>query len=163
MDYIHHIINILSVLVPHDPNTILTFLGSGTVVAILLQAVKHFGKLQEAKKTVMFLLGVLSFAVTYADSFLQFTGQDPKAVVGSELGWVITLAVFIHRFAVSPGYYKLLTQLDKLKTVFSNADAYRAEVSAQAVTPITAEDIPVLVPETAGVPTPTGNEFKIQL
>lgn len=128
--------NILQTLVPSDPATILALLGSGAGVAIALQVIKHFGKLKEAKKTVVFLLAFLSFVATFADAVIQFAGQNPKLVVGDHLGTVIAFAVIVHRFAVSPAYYKVTSQLEQIRDNKEDATAYRA-TQLQAATPVT--------------------------
>jgi hypothetical protein len=132
MEVVNQIITGLWALVPRDPNVIIAFLGSGTVVAVLLQVVKHFGKLEEAKKTVVFLLTALSTIVAYAGDVLQFVPAQATAVFGEQVAAVLGFAVVVHRFGVSPAYYKLIALLEKFKQVFSDAKAYRAEVSGVA-------------------------------
>lgn len=110
--------------------TIVTLLGSGSGVAVVLQAIKHFGKLEDAKKFVMFLLGLLSTAAALADAVLQ---HKTGTALGVDLGWVVTAAVFVHRFAVSPGYYKLTNFFEG---VYKDAQTYRSETLVQPVTPI---------------------------
>jgi hypothetical protein len=132
MEVVHQIITGLLALVPRDPNTIIAFLGSGAVVAVLLQVIKHFGKLEEAKKTVVFLLGALSTVVAYAGDVLQFVPPQATAIFGEQVAAVLGFAVVVHRFGVSPAYYKLIALLERLKQVFTDAKAYRAEVSGQS-------------------------------
>jgi hypothetical protein len=136
------LVKILSTLTPHDFNTILALLGSGAGVAVALQVIKHFGKLQDAKKTVTVLLGGLSFIASFADWALQYGNQNPKVVIGSHLGWVITAAIFTHRFAVSPAYYKVTSFLNG---IYADAEAYRKEQ---------AQNVPVQAA--------TGPEFSLQ-
>lgn len=130
------ILNLLKTLSPHDWGTILTFLASGTGVAVVLQAIKHFGKLEDAKKLVMILLGILSFVASFTDWYIQYSGQNPKTVVLAHLGWIVTAAVFVHRFIVSPSYYKLV---DFLKSI-AEVKEYKAEQAAQPITPVSQLD-----------------------
>lgn len=138
MEVIHQILLGLWAIVPHDPVVLISLAGTGTFVAIVLQLVKHFGKLQEAKKTVTALLGLLSFLGDQAANILNIL--PPNAA--GQLGWVITFAVFMHRFAVSPAYYRLVKVLENFQRVFTDAKAYRAEITGQEKTAVTAADIP---------------------
>lgn len=134
-----NIVELLKALSPHDLSVLLTILGSGGAVSVVLQIIKHFGKLQEAKKLVMFLLGMLSFLASFADWAIMWGGQNPKLVVGSIMGWIITSAVVIHRFSVSPIYHKLI---EFLNGVYADAEAYRKEQTPQPVVPVAPLDMP---------------------
>lgn len=118
------IINFLQTLIPHSPAVIVGLITSGVGVSVVLQLIKHFGKLQDAKKTVMFLLAVLSGMATYGDSIIQFAGQNPNLVAGANLGWIVTIAVFVHRFVVSPIYSRIVSYLDG---IYADHLAYQAE------------------------------------
>ena len=132
---------IVQLFTVHDPKTLLTVLASGTGVALTLQVIKHYGKLGEAKKTVVFLLTALSFLASLADSVLQFSGQNPKLIVGSHLGSIVAVAVIAHRFAISPAYYKLVGWLEAIASDKAAAAAYRSQ---QAVNiPITGQEFTI--------------------
>lgn len=145
MEIVHQIISGLLVYVPRDPAVIFTLLGTGTAVAALLQIIKHLGKLQEAKKTVMFLLGGLSTLATMADQVLQLGGAN---AVAGDLGWVIASAVFMHRFAVSPAYHAAVIWLTKLSEMLADVKAYRVQNAAQPKSALSSGDIPGAEPHT---------------
>lgn len=134
---------LISSLQISDPTALLTVLGSGGVVAVVLQTLKHYKvNLKESKIAVVALLTGLSFLATLADAVLQFSGQNPKLVVGQYWGDIIAAAVVIHRFSVSPLYYKLDAWRQAQKQDKAAAAAYRAEhAPAQSAVPVTALDI----------------------
>lgn len=136
MPDLNSLVQLLTNLIPHNWDSVFTLLGLSATVAIVLQTIKHYGKLQDAKKTVVFLLGALSFAITVADAAIQYNGQNPKLVVSTHLGWVIALAVLIHRFAVSPIYYKIVNTIN----TYNEALAYKAATSPPA--PVSASNQP---------------------
>lgn len=93
-----------------------------TAVATALQILKFKLNIQDAKKAVTVLLGVLSAVTATADFVLQSASLHP-GLIGKETAQIIALAVFIHRFAVSPLYNKFYLTLTSL---VSDARAYRA-------------------------------------
>jgi uncharacterized membrane protein (DUF485 family) len=126
-----YIINTMLDLFFNHLGEILGFLATGSTVAVVLQIIKHYGKLQEAKKVVMLLLAVLSFFAAYAGQFLSFTSGNAAILALHNLGWVVTIAVFVHRFAVSPVYYGLINVVKAYNQNLTDAEAYRAQVAAQ--------------------------------
>lgn len=117
----------LGPLVAHNWPTILTLLGLGSGTALVVQIIKKLGKLDEAKKTVIFLLGLVGYVVTYADWVVQYANQNPQLVIATHLGVVISVAVFVHRFAVSPGTAKVTSWLAQLDAAMN---AHQQEVQA---------------------------------
>jgi hypothetical protein len=132
----------------NNPGTLIAALCTGTGVSIVLQLIKHFGKFDEAKKLIMILLGVLSVGATLADQAWIFTGQNTALLNMRDLGWVITAAVFMHRFAVSPAYYGALKGLSFYNNLLTDASAYRTEKAqlAAAAAPASPADS-VVAPE----------------
>lgn len=126
-----------------DPATLLTILGSGGAVAVVLQILKHYKiGLKESKVAVVVLLTGLSFLATLADYVLQFSNMNPKLVVGQYWGDIIAAAVVIHRFSVSPMYYKLDAWRQAQKETKAAANAYRAlNAPAQSATPVSPLDL----------------------
>lgn len=148
MEVVNQILTGLLALVPRDPEVIIALLGTGGAVAVVLQVVKYFGKLQEAKKTITVLLGVLSFFADQVMTAIQFL----PASFSNELGWVIASAVFMHRFVVSPAGRKLVALLEKFQRVFTDAKAYRAEMDGM-----------YNAPEAPAAPATAPHEFSLGL
>jgi hypothetical protein len=126
-DVTSFITGLVNVVLDH-PTAIVTFLLSGVGVSVTLQVIKHFGKLQEAKKVVMVLLGALSMAASFADQIIAFGSKHPQ-LFSPIMGWVIAVAVYFHEFVGSPIYHKVTTFLNG---VYADAHAYRTEQAALA-------------------------------
>ncbi len=126
---------------------VLWYLAGGSGVAIVLQVLKNVFKI-DSKKIVTFLLGVLSFVPIFADAVVSGLSANPNAI-GSGTAYLLTAAVFAHRFAVSPIYTRLQVSLGG---VFADAKAYREITNVPAVAP-TGVGLPA---NTAAVP---ANEF----
>lgn len=110
--------------------TVLSFLGGSTIVASLLQVIKHKLNISEAKTLVTFLMGVMSFLVAFANYIMQSSAQNPT-VLGQHTAFIVAGAVFIHRFAVSPIYTKVVGGLTSL---IKDAGTYRASVAPLSTT-----------------------------
>lgn len=117
----------LGPLVAHNWPTLLTLLGLGSGTALVVQVIKKLGKLDEAKKTVIFLLGLVGYVFTYADWAIQYANQNPQLVIATHLGIVISVAVFVHRFAVSPATVKAVDWLAQLQAAMNQ---HQQEVQA---------------------------------
>lgn len=131
----HQVINYLLNQPTSTYTTLLSFLGGSTLVATVLQLLKHKLNIAEAKSLVTFLLGFLSFLAAFANYILSATSQNPTAL-GKNTALIIAGAVFVHRFAVSPTYNKVVVGLGGL---IKDAGTYRASV---APLPTTAGETP---------------------
>lgn len=138
MQHIHQIISYIANQPTATWTTIGSYLGGSTLVATLLQIIKHKLNITEAKKLITFLLGLLSFLTVFADYILSSTTQNPT-VLGRNTALVAGVAVFIHRFAVSPAYDKIVGGLSSL---ISDASAYRATVAPQSTTAGLTPEVP---------------------
>lgn len=126
----HQIINYLLNQPSSTYTTLLSFLGGSTLVATILQVLKHKLNIAEAKSLVTFLLGFLSFLAAFANYILSATSQNPTAL-GKNTALIVAGAVFIHRFAVSPSYNKVVVGLGNL---VKDAQTYRASVAPLSTT-----------------------------
>lgn len=142
MDTVHEVVSFFTNQPVSTYTTILSYLGGSTLVASILQVVKHKFSLQEAKSLVTFLLGLFSFVAAFADYIISATSQNPTAL-GRNTAAIVAGAVFIHRFAVGPLYTKLVVNLTNL---VKDANAYRAsvaQVAAPAETQIQVQEFQV--------------------
>lgn len=105
--------------------TLLAYLGGSTAVATVLQVIKHKFSFAEAKGLVTFMLALLSFVAAFADYLVQATSQNPT-VLGQHTAIIAGVAVFVHRFAVSPIYGKVVNGIGG---VLKDAAAYRSAVA----------------------------------
>lgn len=128
MNFIHEVINYFGSIPTSTWSTLGTYLAGSTIVATLLQILKHRFSFADAKKFVTFMLGLLSFIVVLADWILSAAVTNPS-VLGRNTAVVVGVAVFVHRFAVSPVYNKIVVGLGNL---IKDANAYRATVKAPA-------------------------------
>lgn len=128
MNFIHEVINYFGSIPTSTWTALWTYLAGSTIVATLLQILKHRFSFADAKKFVTFMLGFLSFVVVLADWVLTATATNPAAL-GRSTAVVVGLAVFVHRFAVSPVYSKIVFGLGSL---IKDANAYRDSVKAAA-------------------------------
>lgn len=135
MDTIQNIINHFNAIPASTWSTIGAYLGGSTLVATVLQLIKHKFSIADRKKLVTLLLGALSFIAALADLVISTTSQNP-AVLGQHTAMIAGIAVFIHRFMVSPVYHKVVVSVQNL---LSDAQAYRATISPPAVS----EETPV--------------------
>lgn len=126
----HQIINYILNQPTSTYTTILSFLGGSTLVASLLQVIKHKLNISEAKTLVTFLMGIMSFLVAFANYIMQSSTQNPTAL-GQHTAFIVAGAVFVHRFAVSPMYSKIV---DGLGGLIKDANTYRATVAPQSTT-----------------------------
>lgn len=112
---------------------IFVIVTSATVVAVVLQILKHYKKLQEAQKTVMFLLLIFSGIGSWADEFLQLAAAGGYL---QNFTAIISVAVVVHRFAVSPLDKWIVKLLQAYNQNLADAAAYRqqqTQLAAQAV------------------------------
>jgi hypothetical protein len=125
MQTIHHLVNFIANQPPSTWTTVLSYLGGSTLVASLLQVVKHKLSIADAKKLVTILLGTFSFVAAFADYLLSTTAQNPTSL-GRNTAAIMAGAVLVHRFAVSPVYNKVVLGLTGL---LNDAAAYRASIA----------------------------------
>lgn len=149
------IINFIKAMTPQDWSTIAGIVGAGAAVSIVLQTVKHYLQLKEAKKVVMFLLGAFSFLASFADWFLQFHASNPAATAGRLTGWIFTAAVILHRIAISPLYYKVTSYFEG---IYKDAKLYRQEVTSGNSGVTTSMDVVAASLAPAGA---AGNDFSL--
>lgn len=126
----HEIVHYIQSVPSSTWTSLLSFLGGSTLVASLLQVVKHKLNIAEAKSLVTFLLGLFSFLAAFANYILSATSQNPT-VLGQHTAMIVAGAVFIHRFAVSPAYNKGVVGLSNL---VNDAHTYRASVAPLSTT-----------------------------
>lgn len=114
-----------------------TLIGGSTIVAVLLQTIKHYFGLHDAKKFITFLLGFFSFAAAFANLLISAVAQSPQ-ILGAHTAEIMAVAVVVHRFAVSPLYRKLVLFLNSVA-------GYRASLqpvlAAPVATPVVDETV----------------------
>lgn len=128
MNFINEVIDYFNSIPASTWSTLGTYLAGSTIVATVLQIIKHRFSFADAKKFVTFMLGLLSLAVVLADWVITAAATNPTAL-GQDTAVVVGIAVFVHRFAVSPIYSKIVFGLGSL---IKDANAYRATVKAPA-------------------------------
>lgn len=104
--------------------------GTGTLVSVIVQVIKHFGKLKEAKKFVLFLLSAFSVLGSLAGDVITHSTLSPVAFTGKYAGWILAIAVVMHRIAVSPVFKKFVVFLNDLASV---RDYRKTQVQAATV------------------------------
>jgi hypothetical protein len=110
----HEVLEFVKALPPDNIASILAVLGGSTVVASILQLIKHKFGIQDAKELVTILLVILSTIASLADYIVQSGAANPD-VLGKHTAFVLSGAVLIHRFAVSPAYAKIVEKLNLIK------------------------------------------------
>lgn len=130
MDTIQDFINGIITTPASTWTTIGAYIGGSTLVATVLQLIKHKFSIVDRKKLVTFLLGVLSFVAALAELIISTTSQNP-AILGQHTAMIAGIAVFVHRFMISPVYHKIVMTLNSL---IEDAQAYRASIAPAAVT-----------------------------
>lgn len=131
MDTLHQIFNYLNNLPASDWTTLLSYLGGSTVVASILQVLKHKLNFAEAQKLIVVLLGVFSFLASFADFLIQ-SNPNLSALpwLGKTTALLMAGAVVVHRFAVSPAYYKLNLKLSNLGKLLKEVEGEQAAAKA---------------------------------
>ena len=127
-------INAVAVLLDYlisNWQVIAAYLGIGGVVAVVLQAIKHQFKIFDAKKTVTALLGILSVAASLVEFVVVGGGSQITNMFGQHAAVIMSSAVIMHRFFVSPLYSRLVVTLGSL---LDDASSYRK--LTQAATPV---------------------------
>lgn len=123
MNSVHEVVTYIINQPPTTWTTLLSFLGGSTLVASVLQVVKHKFNFAEAEKFVVFVLGFFSFLAAFADFLIQ---SNPTLSALPWLGHTTTMlvggAVIVHRFVVSPVYYKLNTKLQGFEKLLEEAE-----------------------------------------
>lgn len=124
MNFVHEVINYLANQPTSTWTTLGAYLGGSTLVASLLQVIKHKFKFADAEKLIVFMLGFFSFLAAFADFLIQ-SNPSLSALpwLGHATGLLMAGAVVVHRFAVSPAYYKLATKLQRFEKVLKEAEA----------------------------------------
>lgn len=112
--------------------TLGAYLAGSTVVASLLQVVKHKLNFADAKKLLVFAMGFLSFLVAFADFLLQTNAVNPLPTIGHMTGLIMAGAVVVHRFAVSPLYYSLSQKIANFSKFLDDVAAMQAQKKAPA-------------------------------
>lgn len=106
---------------------ILAYLGSSAGLSSVLQGVKKRFNLDAAKKFVVSLLTVASFGGATLQYYLSSDIKSALPQILEHGSLVFTAAVLVHRFMVSPVYYKLTSYL---KPIFQAASELRTEAQA---------------------------------
>lgn len=124
MNSVHEIINYITSQPLSTWTTLGSYLGGSTLVASVLQIVKHKFKFADAEKLIVFMLGFFSFVAAFADFLIQ-NNPTLSALpwLGHATGLLMAGAVVVHRFAVSPAYYKLTAKLQTFDKLVKEAEA----------------------------------------
>lgn len=105
-------------------NTVFAFIGGGAGISVIIQFIKHKAHIDSAKVATV-MLGIFSFVASLADYVLS----NGTSNVAHDFAGLAVVAVFIHRFMVSPITSKaILPFLEWLQ-------ASKAQTVAQPVTP----------------------------
>lgn len=128
MDTMQNFVNVIINQPTSTWTTLGAYLGGSTIVATVLQLVKHKFSITDRKKLVTFLLGAFSFLAALGDFVISTANQSPKAL-GSHTAIILGGAVLVHRFMVSPVYHKVVVSL---KSLVDDAKAYRAATTPPA-------------------------------
>lgn len=131
MDTLHQVFNYLSNLPASDWTTLLSYLGGSTVVASVLQILKHKLNFANMEKLIVFMLGFFSFLASFADFIIQ-SNPNLSALpwLGKTTALLMAGAVVVHRFAVSPAYYKLNLKLSNLGKLLKEVEGEQAATKA---------------------------------
>jgi hypothetical protein len=123
MHLLNEVINYVSNLPPSTWTTLVSYLGGSTLVASVLQVLKHKFKFADAEKLIVFALGFFSFIAAFADFLLQ-SNPTLSALpwLGHATGLLMAGAVVVHRFAVSPAYYSLTARLQGFDKLLKEAE-----------------------------------------
>lgn len=132
MNLVHEVISYLVNQPASTWTTLGSYLAGSTLVAGLLQVVKHKFNFADAQKLVTFMLGFFSFLAAFADYLLQANATNPLPTLGRTTGLLIGGAVLVHRYAVSPGYYKFIAQAGKFSNFLKDLQAFQASQKAAA-------------------------------
>lgn len=108
-----HILDSLNAVPASSWAALLSLLGGSALVASVLQVIKHYFGLHDAKKFVTFLLGFLSFVAAFVDLIISTTSQSPQ-VLGAHTAEIMAIAVVVHRFIVSPIFSKIILFLNSV-------------------------------------------------
>lgn len=145
MNFVHEVINAIANQPTSTWTTLGAYLGGSTLVASLVQILKHKLNFADAKKALVAVTGFISFLAAFANLVLSNSTQLSGLQAIPWLGHVTLLllggATVIHRFLVSPGYYKLAAGLQKasnwldaVKTVETQNKTTNTSVVTSAVT-----------------------------
>lgn len=133
MDTVREVINYFATISPYSWQALGAFLAGSTVIAGLLQIVKHKLQIADAKKLIMFLLGFFSFLASFADFVIQQNAVHPLPDIGKLTVALIGGATVLHRFAVSPAYYKIVAKLTALGAWLDGVKAYQASQKSTTI------------------------------
>lgn len=111
--------------------TILSFLGASGGVAIILQLVKKYFKL-DGTKTVHVLLALFALLPAVADYIINY-GQQMPGQIPQNFAFIVTGAIYVHKFFVSPISKKIENWLN---TTYADAQKYQAEQTVSTNAPI---------------------------
>lgn len=130
MNVVHEIINYIANQPSSTWTTFGSYLGGSTLVASLVQILKHKLNFADAKKLLVFVTGFFSFLVAFANFLMTSSASNALPQLGHVTGLVLAGAVVIHRFAVSPAYYKIAAQLKKLSGFLDEVQTLQAQKTA---------------------------------
>jgi hypothetical protein len=136
MEIFNEVVNYFNSVPASTWHALGAFLGGSTAIAALLQIIKHKFNITEAKKLLAFLLGFISFLASFADFLLQQNATHPLPTIGKLTIELIGAATLIHRFAVSPAYYKLAAKLANLQAWLDKVAAYEAGQKPAVAAPV---------------------------
>ena len=145
MEIIQEISNYLTNISVDTWHTLGAYLAGSTLVATLVQIIKHKLKITDAKKLVTSLLGLFSFLTAFADFLIQQQATNPLPALGGTTATLIGGAVFAHRFLVSPVYYKVAAKLTGFAAFLDEVSQLQA---AKKATPVAVpSQVDVVSPE----------------
>lgn len=150
MNLVHEIINYITSQPPTTWTTLISYLGGSTLVASVLQVVKHKFKFADAEKLIVFMLGFFSFLAAFADFLIQSNPSlSALPYLGHATGLIMAGAVVVHRFAVSPAYYKLASKAQNFESLLKEAEK---EQTNEPNLPTSVTTSPPVAPATVATP-----------
>lgn len=150
MNLVHEIINYISNQPTSTWTTLASYLGGSTLVASILQVAKHKLNFADAEKLIVFVLGFFSFLAAFADFLIQSNpALSALPFLGRTSGLIMAGAVIVHRFAVSPAYYKLASKAQNFESLLKEAEKEQKDVP-NLPAPVTAS--PPVAPAAVATP-----------
>jgi hypothetical protein len=150
MNFVHELINYIANQPASTWTTLASYLGGSTVVASVLQVLKHKFKFADARNLLVFALGFFSFIAAFADFLIQ-SNPTLSALpwLGHTTGLLMAGAVVVHRFAVSPAYYSLSLKLRGFEKLLKEAE--KEQLPAAVIPEAVVNSVPTALPDEANL------------